>query len=205
MRAASEQRKSAGRIILASASPRRLELLRQIGIEPEQHVCTVDESHQPGETPEGYVARIAVRKAEYAAATMAELNPVGDYIITADTTVVFDGKPLGKPADFNAAVATWRRLSGQQHSVLTHVALWHNRQISSALCSSAVYFGQIPEASFRQYWDHGEPADKAGGYAIQGLAAAWIERIEGSYSGIMGLPLFETRALLLKAGYNELL
>ena len=197
--------KEASRVILASGSPRRKALLEQMGIEPDVQVMGIDESPLPGEEAQRYVSRVSTHKAQAAAELVGASAAHGRYIIAADTAVVCAGTVLGKPADFTEATSFWRRLSGTQHTVLTQVALWHAGTISGVLSQSTVAFGEIPEENFARYWASGEPLDKAGGYAIQGQAAAWVERIEGSYTGIMGLPLFETRALLLAAGLKGLL
>jgi len=193
------------RVILASGSPRRKALLGQMGIEPEVQVMGIDETPLPGEEAQRYVCRLATEKARAAAELIGASAAHERYIIAADTAVVCAGAVLGKPADFAEATSFWRRLSDSQHTVLTYVALWHAGSVSGALSRSTVTFGKIPEENFTRYWASGEPLDKAGGYAIQGQAAAWVERIEGSYTGIMGLPLFETRALLLAAGLKGLL
>ena len=190
-------------IVLASASPRRQALLRQIGIEAQVRPMTIDESRLPGEQPTRYVARITRQKVLTAAARTAANS--SHYIIGADTAVVCQGQVLGKPRNLDEAAGFWRRLSDREHTVLTHVALWHDNSITEALSQSTVTFSTIPEDRFARYWASGEPVDKAGGYAIQGQAAVWVKRINGSYSGIMGLPLFETRNLLLNAGWQNML
>jgi septum formation protein len=184
-------------IHLASRSPRRLQLLRQIGIRPRVMAADLDESLLPGESPEAYVRRLAVNKAQYAynALPPERRGPV----FGADTAVVAAGRVLGKPQDREHAVEMLLSLSGRTHRVLTGVALVDGA-VRYRLSDSRVSFRPIDEAEARAYWDTGEPADKAGGYGIQGLGAVFVEGLEGSYSGVMGLPLYETAELLSEAG-----
>ena len=180
-------------IILASRSPRRATLLQQIGVSFRTLAADIDEAPLSGETPEDFVRRMAVGKAQ---AVHAE-HP-GDTVLGSDTAVVLDGQILGKPTNREHAVDMLLSLSGREHRVLTGVALQH-ATLDYALSDSRVLFGKLTRTQAERYWDSGEPADKAGAYAIQGLAAVFIRRIEGSYSGIMGLPLYETAQLLAKA------
>jgi septum formation protein len=182
-------------LCLASASPRRRALLQQIGVAHVALRADVDETPQPGELPRAYVARIAAAKARAIRARDATLPVLG-----ADTTVVVDGVMFGKPANREAGLAMLASLSGRVHEVLSAVALADVRGMAVAISVSAVRFRALSAQECRDYWDSGEPRDKAGGYAIQGLAAAFIAALDGSYSGVMGLPLFETAALLLAAG-----
>ncbi len=177
-------------IVLASQSPRRVELLRQIGIEPVVVPADIDESVRTGESPEVYVRRMAREKA----AAIARQRP--EIVIAADTAVVADGRILGKPADEADFVAMMRRLSGRTHRVLSGVAVQRGPRVETRLSASTVRFRPLGDDEIHRYWRSGEPADKAGGYGIQGLAAVFVESIGGSYSGIMGLPLFETAELL---------
>lgn len=177
-------------IVLASASPRRLELLRQVGIEPEVRPVDVDESVLPGEVPQDYVTRLALAKAR--AAARHESRPV----LGSDTAVVIEGEILGKPLDAENAAAMLRRLSGRIHTVLTAVALLHGSAERVVVTSTEVEFAPLSEAEIQAYWETGEPADKAGAYGIQGRAAAFVRRVNGSYSGVVGLPLFETVGML---------
>ncbi len=188
-------------IYLASRSPRRLELLRQIGIQPEVMVTDLDESLLPGESPEAYVRRLAVNKAQWAynALSPQRRGPV----LGADTAVVAAGRVLGKPRDADDAVAMLLSLSGRTHRVLTGVALVDG-ETRYRLSDSRVTFRPLDETEARAYWDTGEPADKAGGYGIQGLGALFIEGLEGSYSGVMGLPLYETAEMLAEIGVDLL-
>lgn len=200
------------KIYLASKSPRRRELLRQIGIEFELLLLRdraprgpeVSEAVLPDEKAEDYVARVTRDKAEYGAQVILwrrlPLRPV----LAADTTVVVDGRILGKPADSAEAMEMMQLLSGRTHQVLTSTALHFNDTISQVTQTSDVTFAPLSDDMIREYCATPEPYDKAGGYAVQGLAATFIERIAGSYSGIMGLPLYETAQLLKQAGISIL-
>jgi septum formation protein len=182
-------------LCLASDSPRRRALLEQIGVAHLARGANIDETPYSREAPHAYVARMAAAKAR-AVRSRDESLPV----LGADTSVVVDGVMLGKPDGRAAGLAMLRSLSGRVHEVLTAVALADARGIAIAVSASAVRFRTLSAEECRAYWDSGEPHDKAGAYAIQGLAAAFIESLNGSYSGVMGLPLFETTALLRAAG-----
>lgn len=186
--------KSSHDIYLASASPRRRELLEQIGVRYELLRVDVPELRDPAESPEEYVLRVALAKARAGLG----LLEAGDSrpVLGADTEVVLDGEVLGKPRDRDDAIGMLQRLAGREHLVLSGVALVAGEQEQSRLSVSHVRFRLIGDDEALAYWHTGEPADKAGGYAIQGQAATFIERLEGSYSGVMGLPLFETTQLL---------
>ncbi len=205
------------KIYLASKSPRRRELLRQIGIEFEILMLresdvregdvrdgAVSEIVLPGEAPEDYVARVAREKAESGAGAVLWRKLPQRPVLASDTTVTLDGLILGKPANMEDAVSTLKLLSGRTHQVLTSVAVMANGQMFEAMQRSEVTFGELSEYTLRAYCALSEPYDKAGGYAVQGYAAQFIERITGSYSGIMGLPLFETTQLLQKTGIKIL-
>ncbi len=181
-------------IILASASPRRSELLNQIGVRHRIHPVDVDESVQPGEAPALYVTRLALTKARAGWQRFGQAEALA--VLGSDTAVVLGPSILGKPRDQADAVAMLMQLSGQTHEVLTSVALVWAGEARTRTSVTRVRFAELTEAECLAYWHTGEPADKAGAYAIQGLAARFIERIDGSYSGVMGLPLFETSALL---------
>lgn len=184
-------------VYLASASPRRRALLAQIGLDCEVLPADVDESVVPGEAPEDYVRRLALAKARAARARAArDAAPV----VAADTAVVVAGAVLGKPADEADCARMLRLLSGATHRVLTAVAVVSSRGESLALSASEVDFRAIAPAEMAAYWRTGEPADKAGGYAVQGLGAVFIRALRGSFSGVMGLPLFETAGLLAAHG-----
>ncbi|MBI3773843.1 MAG: septum formation inhibitor Maf [Gammaproteobacteria bacterium] len=183
-------------IYLASQSPRRRELLSQIGVVHEIIAAEVDENPLPSEAPEVYVIRMALAKARAGASrlTTRKLPVLG-----ADTSVVLDGQILGKPRDQVDGIAMLQRLAGRSHQVLTAVALVDPEDLEHAatrLSISSVSFRQIDDAECQAYWQTGEPADKAGGYGIQGYAAIFIQHLEGSFSGVMGLPLFETAELM---------
>jgi septum formation protein len=185
-------------IVLASQSPRRRSLLDQIGVAHEALPVDVDETAHPGEVPAEYVLRLALAKARAGRALRPWLPVLG-----ADTAVVIDDAILGKPTDRADALAMLARLSGREHRVLTAVALVGGRE-ESRLSVSHVRFRTIAPAEADAYWATGEPADKAGGYAVQGIGAVFVEQLTGSYSGVMGLPLYETVELLRRAGIDPL-
>lgn len=180
-------------LVLASASPRRRELLWQIGVAHRVAVAGIDERPHAGESPAGCVQRLALAKAQ-------QIRPSGLPVLGADTVVVLDGEMLGKPHERDGALAMLARLSGRTHRVLTAVALVDARGQHLALSESEVQFRTLEATECARYWESGEPRDKAGGYAIQGLGAVFVSVLRGSYSGVMGLPLFETAALLDTAG-----
>ncbi len=208
-------------VYLASGSPRRRELLRQIGVSFQLLATSVDEGVRPGETAAGYVERVAMAKA---AAGRGACGAAPQPVLAADTTVVLDGAILGKPRDRADGVAMLLALAGRTHDVLTAVAVAMTGasattdgaatsgaiaaqgavpaapRIECRLSRSEVSFRAITAAEADAYWDTAEPCDKAGGYAVQGLAAVFITRLDGSYSGVMGLPLYETALLLRGAG-----
>jgi septum formation protein len=184
------------RLILASASPRRRELLAQIGIEFAVLAVEADETPRPGEAPEDYVRRVAAEKSGLAQRASGLSLPV----LGADTEVVLDGEVFGKPRDFGHAREMLARLSGREHEVLSAVSLRQGGRHWQVLSRSAVTFRLLSEAEIAAYWATGEPRGKAGAYAIQGLGAVFVERLEGSFSGVMGLPLFETAGVLKEAG-----
>ncbi|BAZ93396.1 uncharacterized protein FOKN1_0996 [Thiohalobacter thiocyanaticus] len=183
-------------ILLASASPRRRELLNQLGVPHRAVPVDIDETPLPGEPVEALVCRLALDKARaLAAKTVAELPVLG-----ADTLISLDGRPLGKPADRADGMAMLAQLSGREHEVLSAVALVVGGREALRLNRNRVRFRELEPAECAAYWTTGEPADKAGAYAIQGRAAMFVSRLEGSYTGVMGLPLFETAELLREAG-----
>lgn len=183
-------------IYLASQSPRRRELLTGIGVDYSVIVADVDETRRSDEPAAAYVQRLAAEKviAGWQRATALGMEPRP--VLGADTTVAVDGDVLGKPADFDEARAMLRRLSGRSHQVLTGVALSDGVRTEVALSATTVRFCTLDDDDIDAYWASGEPCDKAGAYGIQGLGAVFVERIEGSYSGVVGLPLFETARLL---------
>jgi len=191
-------------IFLGSASPRRAELLSQIGVAYKVAVADIDETPCLGETAELYVLRMALEKAD-AVLAQAEVGFSTLPVLAADTSVVLDGEILGKPRDQAEAMAMLARLSGRTHLVLTAVALvgpGAEGARASRLIVNKVRFRPISEAERLAYWLTGEPQDKAGAYAIQGRAAVFIEHLEGSFSAVMGLPLFEATELLAEFGIN---
>lgn len=200
------------KIYLASKSPRRRELLRQIGIEFELLMLRdhtprgpeVSEIVMPNEPAEDYVKRVTMEKALFAQQTMWWRKLPHRPILAADTTVVLDGRILGKPTDETEAFDMMRALSGRTHQVLTHIVVLNNDQTFQTTQRSDVAFSALSDSVIRAYCATAEPYDKAGGYGIQGQAALFIQDIAGSYSGIMGLPLFETGQLLEQAGLRIL-
>lgn len=182
-------------VCLASVSPRRRELLEQIGVPHIVVGADIDETALTGEAPRDYVLRMARQKA-LAVRERGEKLPV----LAADTTVVLDDVIYGKPRDREDGLAMLGRLSGRTHGVLTAVALADAHGVELRLSVSTVRFRSLSPEECAAYWETGEPRDKAGGYAVQGGAAVFIESLSGSYSGVMGLPLFETAELLQAAG-----
>lgn len=195
-------------IYLASRSPRRRELLRQIGMtfeliplrEGPGRSADVDETPHQGESADDYVLRVARDKARAAARIIAARRIVARPVLAADTTVVCDNEILGKPANADDAARMLGRLAGRAHRVLTAVAVAAEDRLETRVSESCVWFRVLDMAEIRRYVATGEPYDKAGAYAVQGQAAAFISRIDGSYSGIMGLPLAETAELLRSYG-----
>ena len=187
---------SATTIILASASPRRTQLLTELGIEHEVQPADIDETPQPLEPPLVYVQRMAAAKAQ-AGSHQASGNSA---VLAADTIVVADGLILGKPVDEQHGLEMLARLSGRTHQVVTAVCLRHGVRQAAALVSTQVAFRSVSLQEARSYWQSGEPRDKAGGYGIQGAAAAFVSKIDGSYTGVIGLPMVETRALFQSLG-----
>ncbi len=181
---------------LASRSPRRLELLAQIGLRPVILPADIDEVPAAGQSPADYAIATAVAKARAAAALADRDWPV----LGADTDVACDQRILGKPADRDDAVAMLTRLSDRWHEVYSAVAVIHGQRIETRLSVTRVRFGIVTPADADAYWASGEPADKAGAYGIQGYAARWVQAIEGSYTGVVGLPLYETAELLEQFG-----
>jgi septum formation protein len=181
-------------LCLASASPRRRDLLASIGVPVVTRPVGIDETPWPGEAARAYVARLAREKA-LAAAEEGDLPTLG-----ADTVVVCDGAILGKPESRRHAAAMLRRLAGREHRVLTAVSVTGPAGLLEACVTTRVAMRGISEAEIAAYWATGEPRDKAGGYAIQGLAAVFVVSLEGSHSAVVGLPLFETAELLARQG-----
>ncbi|MFA9430788.1 nucleoside triphosphate pyrophosphatase [Egicoccus sp. AB-alg2] len=178
------------RLVLASASPRRAALLARLGLTPEPRPQDVDETPRDGETPDELVRRLAALKA------MATRAGPHEVVVAADTEVVLDGATLGKPADRDAAAAMLRALSGRAHEVVTGVAVRRNTLVHVDAVRTTVVFRSLTDAEIAWYLDTGEPFDKAGAYGLQGAGAVLVERIEGSDTNVIGLPLAETVALL---------
>jgi septum formation protein len=199
-------------IYLASRSPRRRELLKQIGVRFEPLITRlaaprgpdVDELQHAGESPDVYVERIAREKAEFALKVLGMRSMLVRPVLSADTIVILDGVILGKPADAAEAATFLRRLSGTKHEVRTSVAvaqaIGHKTKLVQRTSVSSVQFKALTDDEIAQYVATGEPMDKAGAYGIQGYAGLFVERLEGSYTGVMGLPLYETAELLRQVG-----
>ncbi len=202
------------RLVLASASPRRAELLRAAGFEFETCAVDIDERLRPGEAPEDYVRRLATEKSARAMEVLAaiktyattepgvaqDFSPASgrSFVLAADTAVIVDGTILGKPADDQDAASMLRRLSGRPHQVMTGVSLRGPKYESSRVEATTVEFSPLGEADIRWYVESGEGRDKAGAYAIQGLASRFIPRIHGSYSNVVGVPIATVHELLAR-------
>lgn len=197
------------RIYLASQSPRRRELLKQIGVtfellllrsDPRRQVDVDEEPHE-GEQPDAYVQRLSAEKAQVGWDALAFRNKPPFPVLAADTTVTIDGKILGKPRNHEDAADMLRLLSGRQHQVLTSVSVAFNDQIETRLSTTNITFTKLSEPRIHHYVISNEPLDKAGAYGIQGHASCFVQRLEGSYTGVVGLPLAETVELLELFGY----
>ena len=197
------------RLYLASQSPRRRELLKQIGVnfemlllrsDPRRNIA-VDETSHADESPEKYVRRVSQTKAEAGYAALRLRNLPSFPVLAADTTISLDGHIFGKPDTAEQAAAMLRQLSGREHQVLSAVAIVMGEHVEVSVSTSTVRFATLSEERIRRYLHTREYTDKAGGYAIQGQAGAFIEHLSGSYSGVMGLPLFETVQLLQRFDY----
>jgi septum formation protein len=189
-------------LVLASASPRRKALLQQMGIEFAVQPVDMDESMQAGEDVLEHVQRLAIEKARLGFTQAAA--PSNDLaVLAADTVVEVDGEVLGKPENAGQAAAFLARLSGKKHKVHTAVAVVTADRELSALNSSEVEFVQLTDSQINAYVETGEPMDKAGAYAIQGLAACFVVNLNGSFSGVMGLPIYETANLLSACGVSS--
>ena len=197
------------RIYLASRSPRRRELLTQVGVRfdtiafrgPPREDREIDETPLAGEAPVYYVQRVAQAKAAHGWRIVGWRKLFPQPVLAADTTLEVDGEIIGKPADADDAFRILRRLSGRTHRVLTAVAVACDGRLESALSVSEVRFGSLEAAVIRRYVESGEPMDKAGAYGIQGHGGLFVAHLSGSYTGVMGLPLFETGELLARFGY----
>lgn len=186
-------------LILASASPRRGELLKQIGISYLSQPVNIDETPLAGETARQYVLRMAAEKAAAGSKRDDDLP-----VLACDTAVILNDRILGKPKDQQDALAMLAALSGNTHQVYSAVSLLE-KQHRQSLSITEVLFRELKESEIAAYWQTGEPVDKAGGYAIQGMGAQFVKQIKGSYSGVVGLPLYETTVLLTQAGIQTIL
>jgi len=186
-------------LYLASTSPRRKELLQQIGLEFEILKINIDETPIENESPEDYVSRLSAAKAQ---AGFMQCHSSNDLVIAADTTVVFQQQIIGKPETEQQALEIWQKLSGQVHQVLTGVTIASPQQQKTIVVKTDVYFRQLTQEEMLNYWQTGEPKDKAGGYGIQGKGPVFVEKINGSYSNVVGLPLTETVLILREFGYE---
>ena len=183
-------------LILASKSPRRKELLAQLGYQFTSHTADIDESVQKDELPATYVERLAREKAEY----IAQGHNDQTLILGSDTAVIIADKILGKPKDKQEAVEMLTALSGMKHQVVTGIAVACGNRLESLVVSTDVFFKGLSEHEIDNYWQTGEPQDKAGAYGIQGIGGQFVKQIQGSYSSVVGLPLYETAQLLAEFG-----
>jgi len=184
-------------LVLASASPRRHELLAQLGVRFRSTAAEIDETRLASEEAVPYALRVAAAKGR----AVADLESSGQLpVLAADTVVALDGHVLQKPADREGGVEMLMRLAGREHDVISAVVVVHGGVLRTSVNRTVVRFSDITRDQANRYWDTGEPEDKAGGYAIQGLGAVFVAHIEGSYSAVMGLPLFETARLLAQCG-----
>lgn len=188
-------------IYLASRSPRRAEILQQMGVKFTVLPADIDESVMQTEAPADYVLRLAQQKAQACHAILISQHLPILPVLASDTTVCVGSEILGKPEHADDAFRMLRMMSGGWHQVHTAVALAHEDKINHLLSTTHVEFSHLSDAQIHAYITSGEPFDKAGAYGIQGLASVWIKRIEGSYSGVMGLPIYETAQLLKRVGY----
>ncbi len=191
-------------IYLASRSPRRAEILQQLGVRFSVITADIDEACQPNELPANYVVRLAAEKAAAGLTALTEAALPSLPILAADTTVAVANTILGKPESSEEAFAMLKSLSGSWHEVHTAIALATEQGMLTALSTTRVEVAELSDALIHDYIATGEPRDKAGAYGIQGLASTFIKRIEGSYSGVMGLPIYETTQLLRQAGVKLL-
>jgi len=189
-------------LYLASASPRRRELLESVGLQFAVVSAEIDETRHSGESPDVWVARLATDKARQAAFRLASTNWKKRPVVAADTCVVVDREVFGKPKDPDNAGYMLRRLAGRGHQVLTAVTVMRDRDVFSALSRSTVTMKPLSDEEIERYCRSSEPMDKAGAYAIQGLAGGFVEHLEGSFTGVMGLPMFELRTLLNRVGID---
>ncbi len=187
-------------LVLASGSPRRLSLLRECGLDPVVQPADIDERSHEGEAIADYVIRVARAKAETVFERLSAAERQDTLVLAADTMVVVDRHLCGKPANFAEACAIWRRLGGCWHEVWTGVYIMSATSARSTTVNTRVWMEPMTEQQMHAYWNSGEPQDKSGAYALQGLGGRWIRGIQGSYSNVVGLPLVETLSLLNAMG-----
>lgn len=192
-------------VVLASASPRRTALLKQMNIAHTIHPADIDESPRLNETPQALVARLAAEKAQAVKAKLeAQHSMTADTVILAsDTLIAFKGQSVGKPIDKADSKKILRMLSGKQHEVLTAISALNDSRQQTQVITTSVTFAALTDEQIDAYWETGEPADKAGSYAIQGIGGEFVVSINGSASAVIGLPLYETRQLLNAFGLNQ--
>jgi len=185
-------------VVLASASPRRTALLKQMNIAHTIHPADIDESPRLNETPQALVTRLAAEKAQAVKAQLEARHSMtaGTVILASDTLIAFEGQSVGKPIDKADSKKILRMLSGKQHEVLTAISALSDSQQQTQVITTSVTFAALTDEQIDAYWETGEPADKAGSYAIQGLGGEFVVSINGSASAVIGLPLYETRQLL---------
>ncbi|MCP4986345.1 MAG: septum formation inhibitor Maf [Colwellia sp.] len=188
-------------LILASQSPRRKELLSQLGFQFSVQASDIDESVEASETAHDYVLRLAKQKAQHVFSTLAEDEQSNCFVLGSDTSVVFNGQILGKPDNEADCIKTLSLLSNNQHQVLTAIALVSKAGIQGEVITTDVVFKKLSLAEIQAYWLTGEPQDKAGSYGIQGIAGQFVKTINGSYSAVVGLPLYQTAKLVTNAGF----
>lgn len=189
------------KLILASQSPRRKELLNQLGFKFSVQVSDIDESIINAEKPHDYVLRLAKQKAQHALSLLPELERDNAYVLGSDTSVILNGVILGKPECESDCLEMLSSLSNNQHQVLTAIALVNKSGVQSEVITTDVTFKALTKPEIKAYWLTGEPQDKAGSYGIQGIAGQFVKTISGSYSAVVGLPLYETAQLLINAGF----
>ena len=185
-------------VVLASASPRRTALLKQMNIAHTIHPADIDESPRPNETPQALVERLAAEKAQTVKTELEALRSMtaDTVILASDTLIAFDGQSVGKPIDKADSKRILSMLAGKQHEVLTAISALSNSRQQTQVITTSVTFAALTDEQIDAYWDTGEPADKAGSYAIQGIGGEFVVSINGSASAVIGLPLYETRQLL---------
>jgi septum formation protein len=189
------------KLILASQSPRRRELLAQLGYQFSVQASDIDETQENLETAHNYVLRLAKQKALHILNLLPDAEQVNSFVLGSDTSVVFNGKILGKPDNEKDCLNTLSLLSNNQHQVLTAIALVSKNSVQGQVITTEVVFKTLTKAEISAYWLTGEPQDKAGSYGIQGIAGQFVKSINGSYSAVVGLPLYETAKLLAEAGF----